>query len=382
MCIFSNNNKKKSISFLLGAGFSVPAGYPTGKELGECILKTTKDDILTFFNDLYFKYDSHEKYIDFLVELLSICKKYKDFFNYENFYDFIKNPNNDSSFLLNIIFEKIGITGKGESISNTMYQIDEIYNLLVAFYIKETLINALYQRHYKNFVDIIKTLKDTHTVNVHSLNHDLLFEKLLGNGNYTDGFSILNSEYYESYHRQIPFYANDYKSSNIRLYKLHGSIDYFRTIDYSSKSERYNYIKLPHDVSRKNVRNNNGRCIYELHSDFLTGINFKRTRYKEHFYSNLHRKFISNLASADKLIIIGYSGNDGGINDYIIDNLKRDEACFVLDYKEDEAKEVIRRIGLCTKRKDIRCYAVKSDLENVKESDFEETTYAKSICIE
>ena len=112
---------------------------------------------------------------------------------------------------------------------------------------------------------------------------------------------------------------------------------------------------------------------HDLHPDFLTGINFKRTRYKEKFYKNLHKKFKDNLKTADKLIIIGYSGNDGGINEYIKDNLKSDATCFVLDYSEEEAKRVINRIGLCDKG--IKCYAVKSKLEDVKESDFEETTY-------
>ena len=39
--------KEKSISFLLGAGFSAPKGYPIGNQLNEKLL-TCKDDHLAF----------------------------------------------------------------------------------------------------------------------------------------------------------------------------------------------------------------------------------------------------------------------------------------------------------------------------------------------
>ena len=373
MCI----KKKKSISFLLGAGFSVNAGYPTGNELGKKILFTTAERVMTSFKNFYNEYDSNRYYVYFLEEILTTLKNTQEYFNYEIFYDRIKTDRTRFDKELKAIFQSFRAKYKDspkENLNDYLFQLDEIYNLLVALYIKDTIPNVFCRDYYKKIVDLIISLNQDYIINVHTLNHDLLFEDLLGNGNYTDGFTKLNSGYYENiYHGTIPFYANDYSSSSIRLYKLHGSIDYFRTLKTYDPNQVHNYIKLPQSVCRRDVRYKNDRCIYDLHPDFLTGINFKQTRYNEKFYEDLHNIFVSNLKTADKLIIIGYSGNDKGINKHIRKKLDKNASCFVIDRSKNEAQNVIDRIWPCYKRKNK--YAVSSNLENVKLSDFDESTY-------
>lgn len=372
MCLF--NNKKKSMSFLLGAGFSVPAGYPTGKVLGGNILKTTKDDIWTYYGNLYNKGDNHETYIEFLLRLQTIYYTIHGNFNYEEFYDFLKSKHSENCCFLKKMSNTVGIKDSKTSISDIFEQIDDIYNQLVAFHINNNKKpNLAKYTKYKSLVS--SYVDDNYVVNVHTLNHDLLFENIFDDAvkKYCDGF-VFNKR------KGVYEYSGSYVG-NLLLFKMHGSLNYYNNYTRINNTNQIQkdpkQIKLPPNVSLQDIKLSKEVIIPVYHPDFLTGIQYKQTRYEEEFYNELQKKFIANLKTADKLIIIGYSGNDGGINDYIIDNLKRDAACFVLDYKEDEAKEVIHRIGLRTKRKDIRCYAVKSDLENVKESDFEETTYPK-----
>ena len=89
---------------------------------------------------------------------------------------------------------------------------------------------------YNGFFTYLSELSREFIVNVHTLNHDLLFESFNNtgfiNGDISDGFDEYGSEYYgklttkdRTYHCRLERYKGRYNTP-IRLYKLHGSLDY------------------------------------------------------------------------------------------------------------------------------------------------------------
>mgnify|MGYP003467862353 FL=1 len=89
---------------------------------------------------------------------------------------------------------------------------------------------------YQGFLTYLSELSRKFIVNVHTLNHDLLFESFNNtgfiNGEISDGFDEYGSEYYgklsdngRTYHCRLERYKGRYNTP-IRLYKLHGSLDY------------------------------------------------------------------------------------------------------------------------------------------------------------
>src|ERR1700722_11373313 len=92
---------KDSISFLLGAGFSAPKGYPTGEALNKLLLNCTGEEFgfhtdgrLVVTDDGRkpdFGYKtSTETEFDFCKKLIKYFYDTKGYFDYEEFYDFVK----------------------------------------------------------------------------------------------------------------------------------------------------------------------------------------------------------------------------------------------------------------------------------------------------
>lgn len=178
-------------------------------------------------------------------------------------------------------------------------------------------------------------------INVHTLNHDLFFERLNRtewiNGELCDGFEELGSPYYgellhdnRSYKCRLERYTGNY-DTKLRLYKLHGSKNYY----LYSRNERPKfepegkYIKGKWGVGSgdfyKEKKGNDGNLVYEncwinYHSDFLTGTTSKIIRCREPLlYGPLFNLFESNLEQADMLIIIGYGCKDSEVNRIIFE---------------------------------------------------------------
>lgn len=108
-------------------------------------------------------------------------------------------------------------------------------------------------------------LSRDYVINVHTLNHDLFFESLnrtdFINGEISDGFDEYGSEYYgvlkvkeAHYNCRLERYTGYYNTS-IRLYKLHGSLDY--VLYYRSKGATLlpdKYVKIRQNMSVSDLR--------------------------------------------------------------------------------------------------------------------------------
>lgn len=212
---------------------------------------------------------------------------------------------------------------------------------------------------YYSFMRLVSELRRESVVNVHTLNHDLLFEALAKTesvwGRVSDGFDEYGSEYFgklrignNSYYCCLDRYVGKY-DTGLRLFKLHGSIDY---VPFSRKADDNifrleNYVKIKSGISPTEIlRNNEKKDGYELspfecHADFLSGHKHKQLRYEEPvLYKRLLDEFRSNLRKSAKLIIIGYGCKDDGINSIVKESF---------DYKNKPAFIVDNRASDCVK---------------------------------
>lgn len=377
-------NLRKSISILLGAGFSAPKGYPIGNDMNERLLHFD-DSKLDFSPDgslitsidgtkPKFQIDGlhnvHQKYFIFCKRLI---KEYADThngeFDYELFYDFLTSEETNQNKYRRLSADLIGQNGSHE---NFVFNCRHIYNQMVAHLLKDKDGKTWYDDEpfrinsvdgYNGFLQTISNLSRDFIINVHTLNHDLFFESFNNtgfiNGAISDGFDEFGSDYYGKlsysnriYHCRLERYTGRYNSA-IRLYKLHGSLDYvpyYRTDSYGSMRPE-KYVKIKYGIGTGNIIKGRKSKIgydispFEYHSDFLTGTTSKIKRYNEPLlFKKLFKKFKTNLRNAEILIIIGYGCKDNGINEMIKDHFNYSQKkVFIIDKYVGETVEAFGR---------------------------------------
>lgn len=348
---------RKSISILLGAGFSAPKGYPIGNGMNNGLLNFDDEDVdfspsgeLAISADgrkpqfqIDGVYNVHQKYFIFckrLIKEYSIA--YDEKFDYELFYDFIKSDEVKEK-RYRVLCDDL--LGEFESFENYLFNVPHIYNQMAEHLLKDREGKNRYDDEpfkinnvegYNGFLNYLSQLNHEYIINVHTLNHDLLFESFNNtgyiNGCISDGFDEYGSEYYgklihnnRTYHCRLERYTNRYNTA-IRLFKLHGSLDYvpfYREVENGFMiPDRYVKIKWGMGAGdiMKSRKSKLGYNISpsEYHADFLTGTTSKIQRYNEPLlFRKLFKRFKKNLRQADKLIIIGYGCKDKGINEII-----------------------------------------------------------------
>ena len=374
---------RKSVSILLGAGFSAPIGYPIGNDMnngllnfndskinfalsGELAISTDDTKAIFQMNEAY---NNHQKYFVFCKRLI---KEYADAhdntFDYELFYDFIKTEEAKQERYQRLCDD---LLEEHENYEHYLFNIPHIYNQMVAHLIKDRDGKSWYDDEpfkmnyydgYNGFLTYLSELSREFIVNVHTLNHDLLFESFnktgFINGNISDGFDEYGSKYYgkltdnnRTYHCRLERYKGRYNTP-IRLYKLHGSLDYvpfYRQNEYGWMIPE-NYVKIKWGIGAGDIMKSRKSKIgydispFEYHADFLTGTTSKIKRYNEPLlFRKLFKKFRKNLRDADKLIIIGYGCKDEGINEMIKEDFDyKHKKVFIIDAYAKEDSQVYK----------------------------------------
>lgn len=394
----------KSISILLGAGFSAPIGYPVGNQLNELLLNCDGSKIgfhssgsLVVSADgskPNFGYKTSEEFeFDFCRDLIQYFNKVRGYFDYEEFYDFFnyeagKDPGVETFF-------KAGNYGTERNVGQMLFAIKKIYAQLVSYFLRDKDGKSWYDDEghrsgptWAGYTEILACLKkwsEDEVVNVHTLNHDLFFERLNISdwlqGELCDGFEELGSPYFgdlsvtgRTYKCRLQYYTGKY-DKRFRLYKLHGSKDY--GVYYGSKGavltpEKYVKTRWGIGFSEldKEVLGDSGdlkyeRCWINYHADFLTGTTSKIERYTEPLlFKVLFKHFRDNLKEAEKLIIIGYGAKDSEVNKMMLENFDyKNKPSFVIDpYPGVAVKDLQTQLG---------ARLVKSHLEDVNVKDFD-----------
>lgn len=350
----------KSISLLIGAGFSAPKGYPVGSTLNDLLLKCNADNFgFASCGSLIVSTQegkkpsvgyktSYDTEFEFCMDLIQYFNKKNGYFDYEEFYDFFRYDAIKDS--------EVGKVAESylwhSNLEQLLFSLKNIYTQLIAYYLKDGKGKKWYDDEpysmglgycegYTGILKYLHQLSKEYIINVHSLNHDLLFESFARTefmaGEFCDGFEQLGSPYYgalnhdgRTYHVRLERYTGKY-DKRFRLHKLHGSRDYgvYHSSD-GSLAVPENYIKTRYGIGfgelYKEIKNKEGNLTYEecwinYHADFLTGTTSKIARYNEPlFYKNMFQKFTSNLQEAEHLLIIGYGGKDSEVNRIILEN--------------------------------------------------------------
>lgn len=347
------------LSFILGAGFSFPEGYPTRKEINERMREISHEEIMIHTDGTALFLNGNkdenadtnlrqkfflEKFINYYTS--RIIPKIEDF-DYEYFFDYyqglIKGRYKCS------VFEKFTENFRKQYATDTdnlnlLSDFHNTFNQLVESLLSKgkpsnVLLQKPYQR-YPGFLNYIDDIKDSFSkIHFHTLNHDLLLEELANSeaiGTFSDGYELFNSPFYSKCYEdnsvvQLERFTDKF-DTKFCIYKLHGSIDhYIYDVDAENKAS----VKIPYGIDfvkiTKKYLNKNGEMISELcfwnyYSDFLSGTTDKILSYwKDYYYKTIFNHFICNLKNSDYLISIGYGLKDSKINEFIIEHFLKDK---------------------------------------------------------
>ena len=348
---------RPSVAILLGAGFSAPRGYPVGKIMNERLLHF--DDTKISFSpcgklvtsldgqkpelQTYGYRNIHEKYFVFCKRLIKgYTEAHNNEFDYELFYDFIKSNEVREERYQQLCDD---LLDGSENYDNYLFGIIHIYNQMILHLLEDRDGKCYYDDEpsringvddYNRFLSYLSQLSKEYIIDVHTLNHDLLFESFENtssiNGYMSDGFDEYGSEYYgklvhdnRNYLCRLARYTGRYNTP-IRLYKLHGSIDYvpFYRRNKNGIMVPDKYVKTrwgiwPSEIIKsKKSKLGYDESPFPYHIDFLTGSTSKIIRYNEPLlFKKLFKKFKNNLLKTSRLIIIGYGCKDAEVNDMI-----------------------------------------------------------------
>lgn len=348
------------ISFLLGAGFSVPDGYPSRRELNARLKKISKDELYIHTGGNAFitkdlNYPNHERMKlaerHFVEEFLDFYNtqilKDTDEFDYEVFYDYyqsILGGTNDcqkfsafaDEFRQKHSTEKINVS--------LLNQFNNTFNQLISQQVsrwpKRVHLSRYYPKYpsFLNFIDEIRN--DYSKLHFHTLNHDLLLEELSHSdafsGGISDGFEENGSNFYSNYNDYLTVRLSRFTNSftgKFCLYKLHGSIDHYI---YNFKNQEFTTVKVPYGVSRNELKREYttehgdiiyDKCFWNYFPDFLTGVESKTQHYYlKHYYQPVFNHFITNLRNSQYLTLIGYGLGDSEVNRIIKEEFLRDKS--------------------------------------------------------
>lgn len=350
MCI----KKKQKILLLLGAGFSVPAGFPSAFMLSNNIKAQIYDHIRNSFKE-----GNDELLQSYILEKVLIDSDQCDGFDYERYFDFLQEEKNNKldkdkllSFLergmygyfwkcsrgsdcerpekksqLNSMFDALVL--KSEDYHSIVEGVEQWYQHIIAQSL--AISSNIFNPCYKGFVDVLSYyVKHEYIVNIYTLNHDLFLENLLSLTNLKDKVSngfrdeqeIICGKKYSNF---------DIKNFNtpIRIYKLHGGIDIYKLCYFESTD--VHFIQILDGYDAKNSFFINSEKNVGISPMFLTGKTSKEKQYCQEPYRSLLNDFKMQVDEASKLITIGYSGNDNGINDIIYKQYQHWDNAYVID---------------------------------------------------
>lgn len=157
---------------------------------------------------------------------------------------------------------------------------------------------------------------------IFTLNHDLLVEARLDEREiaYADGFG-------EKVGLDLHFWDDSFERAPVRLYKLHGSIDWYwynlpDAPDRSDCPARCTGDPAhPRDDAGSRF---NDRIWPAFDPVYLTGIGAKFRGYQVEPYADLFGHFQTRLRAANNVVVAGYGFGDSGINDRLLAWIRRD----------------------------------------------------------
>jgi hypothetical protein len=348
------------IAFLLGAGFSIPAGVPSTSKITEHIFSCENvyrhtDGLYRRVQDINAHINRSEDYLRRIKGLIQIVKEeIEDYYldvvhsDYERTYYIVRQIQDSERGELDNPVVQAFIDRIRDRVTKLLIQReDEIIRFYLLNLASETLNyitghlqDLLYNRAWEtDYLDrsVGNAVGDSILdVDIFTLNHDEVLEQYLVRKGIQciDGFgSEINGVRYW----KPETYRDD--SQGVRLFKLHGSI---------------NWCEFPKGVgiplNRDPWHSRNPVGDYQ-HPDLsrpglaviLIGTFNKMLEYTQGVFAELYYLFRKRLQEVNHLVICGYGFGDKGINNSIIDWFRSDEQNKVVviePYKEELRKRV------------------------------------------
>jgi len=330
------------ITFLLGSGISISVGLPSTKDLTEKIM--TGEGIKRDSDGTYCLGQAHngseKEYIQIVTKFLKRIKvevdsyyktKHEREINYEDLYYIASQicDNESGEYdnpAIQAMIEKI-IPDIASLFPGKENEHREIWTLLyissnTTDYIKDVVWRLIISKKPENLdrLNIFRDAfcdKDISHLDIFTLNHDTVLEDYLFQNNIklVDGFD--KPENSVRYWNPNLFTQ---KSCKIRLFKLHGSLNWFlfRSVKENIVIERIGSI--PSNISCWDTYDPEGQRYTTPGSPcILVGTFNKMLEYTGAIYFELHCQFYHTLQSIDQLVVCGYGFGDKGINRQIIE---------------------------------------------------------------
>lgn len=334
------------IVFLFGAGTSVPAGMPKTKHItskilsGEGIVRGD-DDAYTFGSFNWGKYGFKEEYIWRVKRIMEYAQELaKEYYSgwstktvtYEDIY-----------FIVNQILD--GLTGEYTNpavlpaINEAKEKLQDLLESQEGEHKDNWEFHEIFEETTKYMVDVVARLLDKKTtkiqyldfikdiyeddeidqLDIFTLNHDLVLESFFQSVGitYNDGFIPFSkvSEDFKAWNSEETFKID----GRPRLYKLHGSIDWYRY-------RRLDGV-IPSDFTARYLSPDR-RELFEIlkvdpyplqnHPRILVGTYNKILDYQGEVFHDLQHCFYDSLRHCNKLFVSGYGFNDRSVNTRII----------------------------------------------------------------
>ena len=149
-----------------------------------------------------------------------------------------------------------------------------------------------------------------------TLCHDIHVETYLGN----QGISLADG--FSDEEVGVRYWRGDFSSNDkIPFLKLHGSVNWFRLRPNQSKSYYDDRIGIPLDVNHNRTKGKDGKNQRAVDGRplLLIGTFNKIPDYTRGIFRELHHQFRQTLHESDQLLVCGYSFGDKGINTDIIE---------------------------------------------------------------
>jgi hypothetical protein len=387
-----------STALLLGAGFSIPFGMPSTEKLTELItseeikfVKTTWEDYYTEkqwlrdgFNNIDMEAEAYHNIIRFLYT------KEKDQLdreiNFEDIYSQLYSlayPSQSACYqrdrdgfieYLNKLSDKektkLKISWPEQDLLKDLREPDPYITTMKML---KCIIAKELGKHDGVDITLLKSkfwdhLFKSEKINIFSLNHDLIIEKILEHKSkdFQDGFELKNG--FQEFTDNFP------DNTKINFLKLHGSINWFnvsgsgRNFYVNNKNTRIESMTRMYS----NLLENRQEPLFINERAFLTGTQNKYEEYLMNIYSDLKWHYKRLLKDTERLIVIGYSFGDYGVTTEIINSMhkKTDAKLIIIDPYANTLLETGLLISNLNKRFPERITAINKGFENLTETDY------------
>jgi len=345
LAIHNMANEKKLI-WLVGSGISIPAKYPSTSQITESVLSGKQlrrytDESYDFYSEEQNEYpfpDEHVpriltflKWIDQLI-MNKTGSSTHDTYDYEQLYYIASQVYEHSvgefhnpaliPLIDKLLFEEPELlSAKEEEVKGTWHLHElahESINYIRDVVWRKLTIEPQYYDHLKCFADPLQN-SEAIELDLFTLNHDTLLEAYFKRLDIpvVDGFG--ESEYGIRYWCEQEY---DVLNAKVKLYKLHGSINWFKFIPDKTPIDWYR-ARIGHieDPLVYNISQRGAHRVFQIEGRplFLAGTYNKTADYSNGIYKQLHCRFSKSLKKSARILVCGYGFRDRGINFQIIE---------------------------------------------------------------